>query len=103
MRKLTVILVASVSFLALPKCSSGSKSKTKINAKLGEWNYDKARETKQAEEAQNASLPAPNLEAEANCSVVTHSEMIRAKLSGCRRLDPRTGSGPDSYCCPRSN
>ncbi len=74
------------------------------DAKPGKsWDYDRIRE---AREAENVQTPTQGdltklQEEDAKCLVMSRSEMIRSKASGCRPVDPRAGLGEDRFCCPK--
>lgn len=99
-RNLAFGLIALVA--ALSACSS-KKSKEaepvkRVDMKHTEWDYQKIREVREAEKVQLPPLPAND---DKNCVVMSHEQMVRAKVSGCRKLDPRAGQGEEAYCCPR--
>lgn len=90
--------------LAVTACASKKKKEeappppTRVNMNPTDWDYNKIREVRAAEKAQT---PAEHPSDDANCVVMTHTQMVRAKASGCRKMDPREGGGEGSYCCPR--
>lgn len=100
MKKLSY-LSASFVILCLAACSSKDKAGPKrVEQEPVAWDYNKIREVREEEKVQTPPVPENSSDEEANCVVMTKSQMTRAKKSGCRKLDPRGGQG-DSYCCPR--
>ena len=106
MRKnLIGLIVASIIFAALTNISGcASKGKytppNRANQNLSNWDHDKIRQVRETESAMTMSeVPAPEDDAK-NCVVMTLEEMNRAKVTGCKPLDPRAGHGTNAYCCP---
>ena len=92
-----VILI--VFTLVLASCAT-KEEPVKVPHQPTQWDHEKIREVRQAEAAQT---PAPTTSAddEANCLVMTRSEISRSKATGCRAMDPRSGHGEDAFCCPK--
>ncbi|MBS1983852.1 MAG: hypothetical protein JST16_06745 [Bdellovibrionales bacterium] len=89
--------------LSLPACSSkpsGKEGPKRVDMNHTEWDYDKIRQARDAEKVQTPS-PSKNSDDEADCIVMTRSQMIRSNSGGCRKMDAREGRGKDAYCCPK--
>jgi len=87
--------------LALAACASQPKAtKHAESKKKADWDYERIRQARRAEEA---AAPPPALRAqEEDCVAVSREQMIRARSSGCRPMDAREGAGRDMFCCPPS-
>ena len=98
--------------IVLASCSSRPASKSTRSAPVTsvpsgssapqkhQWDYDRIRDAREAEEAQTPPSALRARSDEDSCTVMTRSQMIRSKASGCRPMDPREGGGEDSFCCP---
>ncbi len=67
------------------------------------WDYEKIRQVR-ADEKLTTPIDgptAPEATLTDDCEVVSPARMKQAKLSGCKKLDPRLGYGENSYCCPK--
>lgn len=105
-KKLNLPALFTLIFATVISCSSApQKAKyvppTQVNQKLSDWDYDKIRQVRETEEAVTPHEEIPNDLDVKNCTVMTLAEMRRAKVTGCRPLDPRSGNGENSYCCPK--
>jgi hypothetical protein len=96
------ILLVCAAFLTSCASQPAKVVVPKKSAPKTEWDYDRIRDARQAEEAQSPPTALLNRKDEAeDCLVMTRAQMIRSKASGCRPMDPREGGGEDSFCCPR--
>ena len=95
----------SVFCLLLGACSSHDAQSPQPSVKTKyEWDHARIREGRAAEAAQTAKDAAekPSSSEDASqCQVLNHEQMVRSKLSGCQKLDPRAGMGENKYCCPK--
>jgi hypothetical protein len=98
-------------------CSSKKDFTTKeysdVNKKSGkttDWDYGKVRDVRAAEKEQEENLPASasipteskssKATTDSGCHPVSKSQVERAKLESCVKLDPKEGFGDDMFCCP---
>ena len=107
MKKLLLIAAtmtfSSVSCTNKHRKDENSAQTKEAQVKVGKsWDYNKIREARDAENAQQPSSAdlKKMAEEDSNCTVMSTDQMIRSKASGCRPLDARSGLGGD-YCCPR--
>lgn len=87
-----------------PKKEDSSSVRKEEEAKVGKtWDYDRIREARSAEAAAepNKDQAKQMHDSDADCLVMSRSQMIRSKAQGCRPVEAQAGLGEDSYCCPR--
>jgi len=103
-------LILTVALLSLSDCTnrkkkSGDQETTVPATNMGKnWDYEKIREVRNQENAQRPTeveIKTMN-EDDADCVVMTKIQMTKSGASGCRPVDPRSGAGANSFCCPRS-
>jgi hypothetical protein len=100
---LALTLVTGALLGGLGACASKNKQPERVNMKPKGWDYATIRKGREAEAVQTPppAAAADEAAAEANCTIMTHAQMARAKAAGCRKMDPREGAGADAYCCPK--
>lgn len=87
-----------------PKKEDSSSVQKEEGAKVGKtWDYDRIREARSAEAAAEPGKEQIKEmhDSDANCLVMSRSQMIRSKAQGCRPVEAQAGLGEDAYCCPR--
>jgi hypothetical protein len=102
-------IVSFIQLILLSACASQSKKEapyvppTKANTNMSTWDYNKIREARETEKASTVDdLPSAASDTK-DCEVMTQEAMVRAKVTGCRPIDPRVGNGENAYCCPKKN
>lgn len=108
------LIVGVVLAFTLTSCSGTKNYTTEDNSgipkkagKTTNWDYDQVRQireeekkAKPSEEELSRAQQVAKGEDPAQCHPLTRSQVERARLEGCRRLDPKEGYGEDMYCCP---
>jgi hypothetical protein len=89
----------------LTACSSQQPRVTTVRQKPTQWDHKTIRERRDAEQSLNESnnTAEPEVPTEALCTKVTEAEMRKAKMRGCRPLDPKEGHGIGTFCCEQEN